>query len=125
MFKMLIPFGALNTKDKAGATVRLGFFAHAQGCGNLLAVSLVVLNCNQRRRETHRLTSENRSMWRTGRGQFNFNTTYIPVATWAFVILMALNVLAVALELFNLMIIFTDFLWDQRRGRELTRGCEA
>lgn len=47
------------------------------------------------------------------------------MATWAFVILMALNILAVALELFNLVIIFADFLWEQRRGRELTRGWEA
>lgn len=47
------------------------------------------------------------------------------MATWAFVILMALNALAVALELFNLVIMFTDFLWEQRRGGELTRGCEA
>lgn len=59
MFKMLIPFGALNTKDRAGATVRLGFFAHAQGCGNLLAVCSVVLNCNHPRLDKKRNTQVN------------------------------------------------------------------
>lgn len=66
MFKMLIPFGALNTKNNARASFRLGFLCMLTVLEIPLAVSLVALNCNHPRlgnkRKKHRLTRKNRSM---------------------------------------------------------------
>lgn len=56
MFKMLIPFGALNTKNNGRAAFRLGFLCTLTVVEIPLAVSLVVLNCNHPRLGNKRKT---------------------------------------------------------------------
>lgn len=56
MFKMLIHFGALNTKNNGRATFRLGFLYMLTVVEIPLAVSLVVLNCNHPRLGNKRKT---------------------------------------------------------------------
>lgn len=59
MFKMLISFGALNTKNDARATFRLRFLCMRTVVEIPLAVSLVVLNCNHSRLDNKRKTQVN------------------------------------------------------------------
>lgn len=59
MFKMLIPFGALNTKNNARATFRLGFLCMLTFVEISLAVYLVVLNYSHPRLGNKRKTQVN------------------------------------------------------------------
>lgn len=59
LFKMLISFGAWNTKNNARATFRLGLLCMLTAVEIPLAVSLVVLNCNHPRLGNKRKTQVN------------------------------------------------------------------